>query len=165
MLVAAPLNREAFAPFGDVIDADESRQFTINNGLAIRFHDLAHIDVATGNGHPILNIFRVQPRQVPLTVSMMEKHPLGSQAFIPIGPHPFLIVVARAGTHVTPGNLRAFITNGHQGVNFATGTWHHPVIALETQTDFLVVDRGGPGDNLVEVHFDSGQLIEVGLPS
>ena len=148
-----PLTRYAFASFGDVIETAGAEQRVINDGSTVRFHDLARVDVADDGGRPLINLFRVQPLPLPLTIAVMEQHPLGSQAFIPVGLARFLIVVAPAGPAPQPHHLRAFLTDGRQGVSYARGVWHHPVIALERQTDLLVVDRGGPGANLVEVRF------------
>ena len=90
-----PLTREAFAPFGDVIACDEAaRHFAINEGTTERFHDLARVDVADGKGRALINIFRAQPRELPMTLTMMERHPLSSQAFIPLSKRPYLVVVA-----------------------------------------------------------------------
>lgn len=154
-LVPEPLTREGFAPFGDVIMTDGARFFSINAGSTIRFDDLATVDTASGGGRTLVNIFRAAPLPLPLDIAMMEKHPLGSQAFIPLGREPFLVVVAPRGATIVPGDVRAFITDGGQGVNYARGVWHHPVIALGGETDFLVIDRGGEGDNLAEWHFDA----------
>lgn len=151
-----PLTRAAFRPFGDVIEADGAERFEINNGSTTRFHDLARVDVAAEGGHALVNIFRARPLPMPLTVAMVEKHPLGSQAFVPLEAAPFLVVVAPPGDAVRPADLRAFLAREGQGVNYAPGVWHHPVIALGRQTDFLVIDRGGPGDNLAEFFFDEG---------
>ena len=152
-LTPVPLSRRGFAPFGEVIETDGAERRTINAGSTVRFHDLARIDVAARGGYPLINLFRAQPLPLPLTVRLMEQHPLGSQAFIPLDAAPFLIVVAPAGAAPGPAELRAFVTDGRQGVNYARGVWHHPVIAMNRETDFVVVDRGGPGDNLVEVSF------------
>jgi ureidoglycolate lyase len=143
------LTREAFAPFGDVIETDGAKQIPINLGTTIRFHDLAGIDVTDGQGRALLNLFRGQPRTLPFEVSMMERHPLGSQAFVPLNERPYLIVVAPPG-ELDPAAIRAFVTRGWQGVNYAKGVWHHPLIALDEVSDFIVVDRGGDGLNLNE---------------
>ncbi len=158
-----PLTRAAFAPFGDVVETDGAERFAINNGSTTRFHDLARVDVAAEGGHVLVNIFRARPLPMPLTVTMMEKHPLGSQAFVPLETAPFLVVVAPPGEAVAPQDLRAFLAVAGQGVNYAPGVWHHPVIALGRETDFLVIDRGGPGDNLAEFFFDEGEqrVVEV----
>ena len=157
VLAAQPLTRAAFAPFGDAIEADGAQHFEINNGSTTRFHDLARVDVAAEGGHTLVNIFRARPLAMPLTIAMMEKHPLGSQAFIPLEAAPFLVVVAPPGDSVAPEDLRAFLTQGRQGVNYGRGVWHHSVIALGQETDFLVIDRGGPGDNLAEFFFAEGE--------
>ena len=136
------LTHEAFAPFGDVIEIEGARRFPINGGTTTRFHDLARIDVADAGGRPLLNLFRGEPRTLPFEVTMLERHPLGSQAFVPLTDAPYLIVVAPAGPLV-PQRIRAFATRGWQGVNYAKGVWHHPLIALQAVSDFIVVDRGG----------------------
>ncbi|HEY5894052.1 MAG TPA: ureidoglycolate lyase [Chthoniobacterales bacterium] len=144
-----PLTREAFALFGDVIELAGSKNYLINLGSTRRFHDLANVDVSQGGGHALINVFRGEPRVLPFEVKMMERHPLGSQAFIPLTDRPYLIVVATAG-ELDPEGLRAFVTQGWQGVNYARGVWHHPLLALYETSDFIVVDRGGPGNNCDE---------------
>jgi len=144
------LTREAFAPFGDVIELDGARHYPINEGTTERYHDLAKVDVLTQGGRPLINVFRAQPRSWPIEIAMMERHPLGSQAFVPLSDAPYLIVVAPAG-ELDATKLRAFSTSGWQGVNYAKGVWHHPLLALERMSDFLVVDRGGEGPNCDEV--------------
>jgi ureidoglycolate lyase len=149
VLQALPLTREAFAPFGQVIELEGARQFDINGGTTRRFHDLADIDTLVDGGRPIINVFRAQPRALPLQLSLMERHPLGSQAFIPLTQQRYVVVVAPdAGGK--PGPLQAFISEGWQGVNYNRNVWHHPLLALGTVSDFLVVDRGGEGNNLEE---------------
>lgn len=143
------LSREPFAPFGDVIEPGGARHYPINEGTTMRFHDLARIDVGDHGGHPLLNVFRGQPRALPFRVAMLERHPLGSQAFIPLSAQPWLVVVAPPGP-LDPAGVRAFLARNGQGVNYAKGVWHHPLIALNEVSDFLVVDRGGSGANLDE---------------
>jgi len=153
VLAVETLSRAGFAAFGDVIAVEGSRHYTINDGYAERHHDLARVDVGEAEGRPLINIFRARPWPLPLRVAMVERHPLSSQAFIPLGPAPFLLVVAAAGDGPRPNGLRVFVTDGAQGVNYARGTWHHPVLALDRTTDFLVVDRGGPGENCDVITF------------
>ena len=148
-LAIEPLTREAFAPFGDVIELEGAKQIPINLGTTIRYHDLAKIDVADESGRPLVNVFRGQPRTLPFEVTMMERHPRGSQAFVPLNDRPYLVVVAPAGD-LDPAAIRAFVTSGWQGVNYAKGVWHHPLLALGEVSDFIVVDRGGDGLNLNE---------------
>ncbi|HEY1609547.1 MAG TPA: ureidoglycolate lyase [Paraburkholderia sp.] len=143
------LTRDAFAPFGDVIELAGAKQIPINLGTTIRYHDLANIDVADDGGRPLVNVFRGQPRALPFEVKMMERHPLGSQAFLPLTGRPYLVVVAPAG-ELAPAKIRAFVSHGWHGVNYAKGVWHHPLIALDEVSDFVVVDRGGEGLNLNE---------------
>lgn len=158
-LTVEPLTAEAFTPFGDVIETDGAHHYPINNGTTERFHDLARVDVGEEKGMPLINIFRGQPFSPPVAITMVERHPLGSQAFVPLSGGPYLVVVAPAGGGGAPGNPRAFLAQGTQGVNYARGVWHHPLISLNTVSDFLVVDRGGPGDNLEEFGYPSGEWV------
>jgi ureidoglycolate lyase len=147
-LAVEPLTAAAFAPFGDVIEpASAKATYAINEGTATRYHDLARIDTAAGDGRTVVSIFRAQPRAFPFAVEMLERHPLGSQAFVPMGPAPYLVVVG-TGAGDAP---RAFLARDGQGVNFHRGTWHHPLLALERESAFLVIDRDGPGENCDEV--------------
>ena len=147
VLTIEPLSAAAFKPFGDVIEAsDAARHFPINDGYAERYHDLARVDVASGGGYAVINIFRAKPRSLPFELRLLERHPLGSQAFVPLSQLPYLVVVAPAAAEPDINHLRCFEAAPGQGVNYARGTWHHPLIALHSPCDFLVVDRGGPAD-------------------
>jgi ureidoglycolate lyase len=143
------LTREAFAEFGDVISPEGANHFSINNGTTERYHDLARIDVADTHGKPVMSLFRSQPRQFPFQLRVMERHPLGSQAFVPLSTQPYLIVVAPRGEFVAEA-LHAFLAKPGQGVNYAKGVWHHALIALNEVSDFIVIDRGGPGPDCDE---------------
>ena len=158
-LCIQPLTREGFAPFGDVIEIDGAAHFTINAGFAERFHDLAGVDVATQGGRPLISIFRGQPRTAPLRLTLMERHPLGTQAFVPLQDHAWIVVVATGSDPCRPDALKAFRATGRQGVNYARGTWHHPLIVLTPDHKFVVVDRGGEGDNLEEVAFGAADVV------
>ncbi len=162
-----PLTEQGFAEFGAVIETEGRESFLINDGRCRRFHDLADVDVLRQNGRPLINIFRTDPVVVPIAIRILERHPLGSQAFIPLSPLPFLVVVASGNEAVTPGAVRAFVTNGRQGVNYRKGVWHHPLLALGGASDFLVVDRGGEGDNHEEFRFDAGtaEIVISDLPA
>jgi ureidoglycolate lyase len=160
-LIAEPLTRAAFAPFGDVIAADESaRHYPINGGTTERYHDLANVDVSAEGGRALISIFRAQPRILPFAVAMLERHPLGSQAFVPLTRRPYLVVVAPAEEATA---MRAFLVKDGIGVSYARGIWHHPLLALEEQSDFLVVDRGGAGHNVDETSF--AEPWQLQLPS
>jgi ureidoglycolate lyase len=157
------LSAEAFRPFGDVIESSDAvRHFPINDGYAERYHDLAKIDVAHNGGHPLLNIFRAKPRSLPFQLVLLERHPLGSQAFVPLSPLTYLVVVAPAADEPALNDLRCFLAAAGQGVNYARGTWHHPLIALHADCDFLVLDRGGPAaENNCDVFSLAGSPIWI----
>jgi ureidoglycolate lyase len=157
-----PLTADAFAPFGDVIEAsDRAERIAINYGYTTRFHDLAGIDVAQEGGKAIVSLFRALPLDPPL-LKIVERHPLGSQAFMPLSGRSYLVAVAPAG-EFDPGRLVVFRAGPHQGVNYARGTWHHFLLALDGKSDFLVIDREGPGDNLDEVELHPSQQVLVRL--
>ena len=152
VIVAAPLTREAFAPFGQVIETDGARHYAINGGRCERYHALARAEALGEDGHVILNIFCGTPYDLPLSLAMVERHPLGSQAFIPLSPRPFLVVVA-PDEGGRPGTPRAFLTKPGQGVNYPAGLWHGVLTPIGEPQDFLVVDRAGEGGNLEEFFF------------
>lgn len=147
MIRALPLTAAAFAPFGDVIETGAD-PVMINNGTTERHHDLAKVDLIGQGAHTLINIFRGQPFTLPVEIRMMERHPLGSQAFMPLSDRPYLVVVA-LDENGSPGEPVAFLAES-RGVNYRANVWHHPLISLEAVSDFLVVDRGGNGVNLVE---------------
>ena len=150
-LPIALLTRAAFAPFGDVIESEGRDHYPINAGMAQRYHDLAEVDVMAGGGRPLISLLKAKPVALPLLLRLMERHPLSSQAFIPLSAVPFLIVVAPASRTLGLARLKAFRSNGRQGINYRRGTWHHPLLALDSVSDFLIVDRGGEGDNCDEI--------------
>lgn len=158
ILALQPLTAAAFAPFGEVIETGPTGK-TINRGTTRQFGDLAGIDVGEGGGRPRLSLYRVTPYRLPMAVTMLERHPLGSQLFMPLRGEAFLVVVAPRGDRVDPRSVAAFVTNGAQGVNYLRGTWHHPVVALREGSEFLVLDREGPGDNCEECAFGSDALV------
>lgn len=157
-LQVEPLTAVAFAPFGDVIaPTSAKRVYAVNEGTAQRFHDLAEVDTASDGGRTLVSIFRAQPRSLPFQIRMLERHPLGSQAFIPLLGHPYLIAVSESPQH----RPRVFLAEHGEGVNYRPGTWHHPLIALNATSDFLVIDRGGGGHNCDEAELPVGYVIEA----
>jgi ureidoglycolate lyase len=160
ILTPEPLTAEAFRPFGDVIETGDAYEL-INDGTTKKFANLAHIDVAAEGGRPCISIYRATPYELPLEIKMLERHPLGSQLFMPLNAEPFLVVVAPAGDTIDPSSVRSFLTSGRQGVNYRRGTWHHPLIALSRSAEFLVVDRESEGDNCDEVRISDEGLIAV----
>ncbi len=155
-----PLRRDAFAPFGQVIEMDGATHFSVNAGRAERYHDLARVEFGGVNPRPLISLFRGQPYALPLTLKLVERHPLGSQAFYPLSDRPFLVVVAPDEAN-GPGTPRAFLTAPGQGVNIAMNVWHGVLTPLGTASDFLVIDRGGEGNNLEEFILAEPYLIEA----
>ena len=151
-ITARPLTRDAFAPFGDVLDTEWSHHYPINNGKCERFHDLARVEAEGPNARVLISIFKGTPYAFPLKLTMVERHPLGSQAFMPLSPAPFLVVVCPDGPD-GPGAPQAFLTRPGQGVNYPRNRWHAVLTPIGGSQDFLVVDRGGDGSNLEEHHF------------
>ena len=152
-----PLTKEAFAPFGDILDAKGQPDKMINAGMCGRFHDRADLTFAEG-GRAGISIFNAKPRTLPYTLDLLERHPLGSQAFLPMTEHPFLVVVA-PDEGDRPGVPRAFMTAPHQGINFHAGTWHGVLTPLHAPGLFAVVDRIGEGENLDEWQLDAPYTI------
>ena len=145
-----PLTIAAFAPYGDVLDATGTPDRMINAGLCARFHDRARIDIA--DGRTGLSVFDAVARSLPYAFDLVERHPLGSQAFVPMTQAPFLVIVA-PDEHGTPGTPRAFLTNGAQGINLHRGTWHGVLTPLQAPGLFAVLDRIGEGPNLEEYRY------------
>lgn len=146
-----PITPDLFAPFGDILMPREVPDRMINAGRCERHHALA--TVQRGGGEAIISIFRSEPVSLPYVCALLERHPLGSQAFMPMGPDPWLSVVApdRDGR---PGAPLAFLVPARTGVNLRAGVWHGVLTPLDRAADFLVVDREGSGDNLEEVRID-----------
>ena len=154
-----PLTAEAFVPYGDVLDCAGAPDKMINEGLCGRFHDRAEIDFEDGRAG--ISIFQAQPRALPYKLTLLERHPQGSQAFIPMSFEPFLVIVAQdAGTK--PGEVAAFLTAAGQAINFHKGTWHGVLTPLSAPGLFAVVDRIGDGANLEEFRLENPVMIERG---
>lgn len=161
LLKAEPLTAAAFAPFGDVIETAGRAPRLINEGTCERFDDLAPVDVFAEGGRPLISIFRAVARPLPFAVRALERHPLSSQAFYPLDGVPFLVVVAEAGRPVSAARVRAFLASGSQGVSYRRNTWHHALLAIGRTSQFLVVDRGGPGENCEEVRVEPAVVVSV----
>jgi len=152
-----PITKENFSKFGDVITTINIKPLEINNGYAKRFNDIAKIDTSNENGKTTISIFSALKRSFPMKIDMMEKHPLGSQAFIPMKETTFLTLVAPEGEKPDLEKIESFIVPKGIGVNYKTGIWHFPLISTEDM-DFLVVDRIGLGDNLVIENLDNKDI-------
>lgn len=151
-LVAQPLTEEAFEPFGDVLALRKTADKMINQGLCGRHHDLAQLDFGPG-GRAGISLFDAEPRALPYQLDMVERHPEGSQAFLPMTDAPFLVIVA-PDEGGFPGAPVAFVTKAGQGVNYHRGVWHGVLTPLSAPGLFAVVDRIGATPNLQEHWFE-----------
>lgn len=152
LIPVSPLTQEAFAPFGEVLEASGDPDRIINQGLCGRYHDRASLDFGPG-GRAGISVFLAEPREFPYRLEMVERHPDGSQAFLPMTAHPFLVIVA-PDEGGRPGVPRAFLTSGAQGINLRRGTWHGVLTPLAAPGLFAVVDRIGATANLEEHWYD-----------
>jgi ureidoglycolate lyase len=159
----SPLTREAFAPFGDVIDVNGGSPITINEGFAERVNGLAKVEIVGETGIVNVSLFTAKVRPQPISIRMMERHPHGSQMFYPLQDRPWLVVVCE--DPLTPASYRAFRATGRQGVNYARNVWHHPLLVLADGERFIVVDRGDlssqPLNNLEEAWLDEGHWLAL----
>lgn len=155
------LSSEAFAEFGAVIDRDaDCERFAINEGRTQRHHALARVDCAMQDGQAALSLFRAQPVDADFTLKSMERHPLGSQAFIPLGTQSYAIVVAPPG-ELDESRICGFLAHAQQSVSYHRGTWHHYLLALNEPSDFVVVDRIGPGNNCDELTLETPLQLQL----
>ena len=152
------ITKENFSKFGDMITTDDIKPLEINNGYAKRFDGIANLDTSKDNGETTICIFSALKRSFPMKIDMMEKHPLGSQAFVPMKETTFLVFVAPEGGKPNLSAAEAFIVPPGIGINYNPGTWHFPLIATEDM-NFLVVDRKGSGDNLVIENLNKEEVV------
>ena len=152
------ITKENFSKFGDMITTADIKPIEINEGYAKRFDGIANLNTSKDNGETTICIFSALKRSFPMKIDMMEKHPLGSQAFIPMKQTTFLALVAPEGNKPDLNKIEAFIIPPEIGVNYNPGTWHFPLIATEDM-NFLVVDRKGSGDNLVIENIEKEEVI------
>ncbi len=153
-----PITKENFSKFGDLITTKDIEPITINDGYAKRFDNIAKLDTSKENGKTTISIFSALKRIFPMKVHMMESHPLGSQAFIPMKETTFLCFVAPSGEKPDLNKIESFIITPGLGINYKPGTWHFPLISTEDM-NFLVIDRKGPGDNLKIKKLDSEDIV------
>ena len=155
-IVIEPMDADQFAPFGDVLDVSGDPDIIINQGMCGRYHDRAHLDFADGRAG--IRLFPAQVRDLPYHLDMVERHPEGSQCFVPMAHVPFLVIVA-SDDNGTPVNPRAFLTQAGQAINFHRGTWHGVLTPLHEPGLFAVIDRIGEGVNLEEFFFDQPYVV------
>lgn len=153
----APLTAAAFAPYGDVIELSGAPDKIINQGMCGRHHDLARLDFSDGRAG--ISLFDAKARSFPYLVDMVERHPQGSQAFVPISQVPFLVIVADDEGGV-PVRLKAFITQPGQSINLHRGVWHGVLAPINAPGQYVVIDRIGVGDNLEEFWFETQYVVE-----
>ena len=152
------INKSNFATFGDLISADDIKPIDINAGYAKRFDNLADLNTSQGGGKTIISIFSALKRTFPMKIDMMEKHPLGSQAFIPMKETTFLCFVAPPGESPEINKIQSFVVPPKTGINYKPGIWHFPLISTE-DSNFLVIDRKGKGENLIIHKFEKEKII------
>jgi ureidoglycolate lyase len=148
------LTKESFAPFGEVLETEGAETRLINAGTCTRFHALATVETLGEGARAVVSLFRAEPIALPVQLTMMERHPLGSQAFWPLSGRDWLLAVA-PDENGRPGAPLVFRASGKQGICYAPGVWHHPLLALGQVSDFLIVDRDGPGINLEETYYET----------
>ena len=152
------ITTENFTEFGDLISSEGINPIDINAGYAKRFDNLANINTAKDGGKTIVSIFSALKRNFPMKIDMMEKHPLGSQAFIPMKETTFLSFVAPPGEKPDIDKIESFIISPRTGINYKPDIWHFPLISTEN-TNFLVIDRKGDGENLIIHKFKKEKII------
>ena len=157
IITPIPITKENFAKYGDMISTKDIKPLEINNGYAKRYDDIAKLNTSKENGETTISIFSALKRNFPMKIDMMEKHPLGSQAFIPMKETTFLAFVAPKDETLDLNKIEAFIIPPGIGINYYPGTWHFPLISTEDM-NFLVVDRKGSGDNLVIKNLDKENI-------
>ena len=157
IITPIPITKENFAKYGDMISTKDIKPLEINNGYAKRYDGIANLNTSSENGETTISIFSALKRNFPMKIDMMEKHPLGSQAFIPMKETTFLVFVAPKEEKLDLNKIEAFIIPPGIGVNYDPGVWHFPLISTEDM-NFLVVDRKGSGKNLVIESLDKENI-------
>ena len=152
------ISRSNFSSYGDLISTDDINPMNINEGYAKRFDNLANLDTSKDSGKTIVSIFSALKRTFPMKIHMMEKHPLGSQAFIPMKETTFLAFVAPSGESPEIDKIQSFVIPPKRGINYKPGIWHFPLISTEN-INFLVIDRKGSGENLIIHKFEKEKII------
>lgn len=160
-LKAIPLTKKAFAPYGDVIETDGAKHFGMNDDGMERFYDLANVDVDFNHGgKTVISLTQCNKvESLPFHMNCIERHPRGSQAFIPITDSPLIVAVAEPSETVDINQIKVFVSNGKQGVNYNKNVWHMPTICLDAEQRFIIIDRGGKGDNCDLVMIEDTQIM------
>ena len=151
------ITRKNFQKFGDLISIKKKKSININDGYAKRFDNLCKINTSSKKGKTIMSIFSAKKRKFPMNIKMMEKHPLGSQAFVPMNETTFLVFVAPKGKKPNTKKIKSFIVPKQTGINYKPGIWHFPLISTKNM-NFLVIDRKGMGNNLIIHNFKNEKI-------
>ena len=151
------ITRKNFQKYGDLISVKKKKSININDGYAKRFDNLCRINTSSKKGKTIMSIFSAKKRKFPMNIKMMEKHPLGSQAFVPMDETTFLVFVAPKGKKPNTKKIESFIVPKQTGINYKPGIWHFPLISTKNM-NFLVIDRKGIGNNLVIHNFKNEKI-------
>lgn len=159
-----PLTSSEFAAYGDVIEFEGNESYPINNGMADRYHALARVELGGDDARAVVSLIASRKFDMPRRVDHLEYHPHGSQAFIPLDAGPFIVVVGAAGAAPDVAELRAFVTNGKQGINYHAGTWHHVLLTPYAEMRFICVDRDSPDDNCVDYQISENAQPLLELP-
>ena len=153
-----PINKENFSKYGELVSTEGLKSIDINNGYAKRFDEAVKLDTRQDRGETTISIFSAVKRTFPMKIDMMEQHPLGSQAFIPMKETTFLVLVAPKGEKPDLNKIESFVVPPGIGINYKAGTWHFPLISTEDM-NFLIIDRKGSGNNLKIQNFDKDQIV------
>ena len=157
------LSTESFLPFGDIINKkSSSKQLSINQGTTVRHHNISELKLTDQNGKPAISIFSGSPRDIPIQIKIMEKHPIASQSFLPIQNHDWLVVVSKEKNDLPDlDTLRCFKVDGNLGITYKANVWHHPLLVKKKQ-DFWIIDRIQDEEissiNLKEYHFKQNEI-------
>ena len=155
------LTSDAFAPYGEIIDIHSAKkELSMNYGMATRYYDLAKIDVKEKGGKTCISLIKSNAITLPFKVEKMEYHPLGSQMFYPLRKSPFLILVSTPAETLDTSKLELFISDGKQGVNYHKGVWHHYLMPLNNDSEFIVVDRNGNDENCIETNLNEKIVLD-----
>ena len=158
IIIPIQITKENFSKFGNVISTKGIKPLEINNGYAKRYDGIANLNTSNDNGETTISIFSALKRNFPMKIDMMEKHPLGSQAFIPLKETTFIVFVAPKGKQPNINKIKSFIVPKQTGVNYKPGIWHFPLISNKNM-NFLVIDRKGKGNNLMIHNFKKEKIL------
>lgn len=160
-ILIQPLTTEAFAPYGEVVGKKGHAPLDMNGGMAKNYRAIAQANTKSEEGETVISIVTSFQYDLPYKINVVERHPLGSQAFIPQHKTPFIVIVAAAGDWQGSKSLIAFKSDGTQGINYSLGTWHSPLFTPYAEMDFICIDRQGKGNNCEVIQLDDSQALWI----